>query len=386
VTLHTPAVSTGTSGRGSRVTRGLTSAFTSGRPWVGLGLLAVLVGAQVPAAAAEVRPVVSSHVSFTHFGASVPAGAVVSVLQRCPSGSSLDRTATRAVAPRNDAELQSTVRLLSRELWPTGMVSRYRVVQAAEVPRDDGFGLVNTAVCTGTRAVQATSFTGRASTEVRLWGPVPAGARLRSFTLAAVSDGPISPDSGAGADLPYRTAVQALGVSASPGALAGGIRGSQAVHDDDGSGSVGATGSTRRAVPSGRFVSMRSSYAFTADLTRRITVTDALPSVFLESRPGQCSAQPTEIGAGRYDVGFVTFDGPASVVVREPGGAVVLEQVAVRLELPVGEREGQPYGVAEPAVLTLTEGDYTVECRPDGAPATTAVLRVTGGPTAAEAG
>lgn len=349
------------------------------RPWVGLSALVVLSIAPSPAAAAEVRPVVTSHVSFTLFSASVPAGAVVSVLQRCPAGDRLDRAATQAQVRRNDAELQSTVRLLSRELWPAGMVTRYRVVQAAEVPRDDGFGLINTAVCTGTRPAQATSYTGRASTEVRLWGPVPAGARVRSLTLAAVSDEPPSPD-GAGAD--YRTAVQALGVSASRGALAGGVRASQVVHDDDGSGSVEATGATRRAVPHGRFASMRSSYAFTADLTRRNTATDAPPSLSLASRTGQCSAQPAEISPGRYDVGFAAFDGPASAVIREPGGAVVLELVAVRLELPVGEK-GQPYGLATSAVLTLTEGDYTVECRPDGAPATTAVLPVTSGPTAA---
>jgi hypothetical protein len=153
-------------------------------------VLAVLVGAPVPAAAAEVRPVVSNHVSFTGFGATVRPGAVVSVLQRCPSGSRLDRAATRAAATRFDAELQPTVRRLSRELWSTGMVTRYRVLQAAEVPRDDGFGLVNAAVCTGTRPAGATSVTGRASTEVRLWGPAPSGSRLRTVTLAAVTDRP----------------------------------------------------------------------------------------------------------------------------------------------------------------------------------------------------
>jgi hypothetical protein len=352
-----------------------------------LGTLALTVAAPLPASAAEVRPVVTSHVSFTGFDATVRPGAVVSVLQRCPTGSRLDRAATRASATRFDGELQPTVRRVSRELWATGMVTRYRVLEAAAVPRDDGFGLVNAAVCTGTRAAQATSVTGRASTEVRLWGPTGSGSRLSSFTLAAVTDRPVPAEGAAGADLPYRTAVRALGVTASRGALAGGVRATQQVNDDDGSGSVGATGTTRRAVPAGRFVSMRSSYAFTADLTRRITVTDAPPSVFVESRTGQCSAQPAEVGAGRYDVGFVAFDGPASVVVRDPGGAVVLERVAVR-QLPEGEGEGegQPFGVAEPALLTLTEGDYTVECRPDGAPATTAVLRVTAGPTAARAG
>ena len=347
------------------------------RSWLVLAAVLVLGGLPSPAAAAEVRPVVTSHVSFTGFDARVQAGAVVSVLQRCPAGSRLDRAATRAYATRTDAELQSTVRRVSRELWATGMVTRYRVLQAAKVPRDDGFGLVNAAVCTGTRPVRATSVTGRASTDVRVWGPAAPGAELFSVTLAAVSDRPFAPEGGSGAELPYRTAVQALGVAASRGALAGSVRATQRVHDDDGSGSVLTTGTTRRAVPTGRFASMRSSYAFTADLTRRITVGEALPSLTLESRVGQCSAQPAQVGAGRYEVVVVAVDGPASVVVRDAAGAVVLDRAAVRLEPTPGEGEGQPYGVAEPVALTLTEGEYTVECRPDGAAAGTAVLRVT---------
>ena len=35
------------------------------------------------------------------------------------------------------------------------------------------------------------------------------------------------------------------------------------------------------------------------------------------------------------------------------------------------------YGYGEPAVLDLRPGDHVVECRPDGAPSTTGVLRVT---------
>ena len=356
------------------------------RSWGVLGTLLAVVCVPLPAAAAEVRPVVSTHVSFTGFDARVRAGAVVSVLQRCPAGSRLDRAATRASAARFDAELQPTVRRASRELWPTGMVTRYRVLQAAQVPRDDGFGLVNAAVCTGTRPVRATSVTGRASTEVRVWGPAASGARLFTFTLAAVTDRPSASRGGAGAELPYRTAVRALGVSASRGALAGAVRATQEVPDDDGSGSVATTATTRRAVPAGRFASVRSSYAFTADLTRRITVTEAPPTVMLESRTGGCAALPGQVGAGRHEVVFVAVDGPASVVVRDPRGAVVLDRAAVRQEAAPGQGEDQPYGVAEPADLVLTEGTYTVECRPDGAPVRTAVLGVTAGAAAAPGG
>ena len=349
------------------------------RWWLVLGTLLVVGGVPLPAAAAEVRPVVSSHISFTGFDAAVRAGAVVSVLQRCPAGSRLDRAATRAYAARTDAELQPTVRRVSRELWPSGMVTRFRVLQAAEVPRDDGFGLVNAAVCTGSRPVRATSVTGRASTEVRVWGPAAAGARLFSVTLAAVTDRPFAPDGGAQAELPYRTAVRALGVSASRGALDGAVRTTQEASDDDGSGSVMTRGTTRRAVPAGRVLSVRSTYAYTADLTRRITVTEAPPGFTIESRAGRCAVQPAQVGAGRYEVVFVAVDGPASVVVRDARGAVVLERAAVRQEVPPGEGEGeeQPWGVAEPSLLAVAEGSYTVECRPEGRPASTAVLRVT---------
>ena len=339
------------------------------RPAAVVAALLAVAAVPAPAAAAASRPAVTTLVSFTGFDARVPAGAVVSVVQTCPAGSRLDRSATRAAAARFDGELQPTVRRTSRELWPTGMVTRYRVQQAADVPRDDGFGLVNAAVCIGSRPTRATSVSGRASTDVRVWGPAPAGARLLSVTLPAVTDRPL------GAELPYLTAVRAAGVSAAPGAVPGGVRAAQEAQDDGGSGSVMTTGTTLRRVPAGRFVSMRSTYAYTADLTRRTTVTQAPPSVALESRAGRCSAQPSQVVAGRHELFLVAVDGPGSVVVRDPGGAVVLERRAVRQE---EQGEGPPlYGTSEPVVLDLRPGEHTVECRPDGGPSSTGVLRVT---------
>jgi hypothetical protein len=283
-------------------------------------------------------------------------------------GSRLDRAATRASAARFDGELQPTVRRVSRELWPAGMVTRYRVVQAADVPRDDGFGLVNAAVCTGSAPLRATSASGRATTDVRLWGPAPAGVRLFSVTLPAVTDRPL------GADLPYLTAVRAAGTSTAPGGVTGGVRAVQAAGDDGGSGSVMTTGTTLRRVPAGRFASMRSAYAYTADLTRRTTVTQAPPTVVVESRGGGCTVAPAQVAAGEHEVVLVAVDGPASLVVRDPAGAVVLERRAVQQE----QGEGPPvHGSTEPARLDLRPGDHAVECRPDGAPAGTATLRVT---------
>jgi hypothetical protein len=236
--------------------------------------LVAVAGTAPPASATDGRSVVSTHLSFTGFDEGVRAGATVSVVQSCPAGSSLDEAATRSYATRVDAELQSTVRRVSRELWPTGMVTRYRVLSVAEVPRDDGFGLVNAAICTGRTSSRATSVSGRASTDVRVWGPASAGAQLFSVTLAAVTDRPPRPEGASGTDLPYRTAVRAAGVQPSRGALDRGVRAVQQVGDDDGSGTVLTTGTTLRTVPRGRFASMRSSYAYTSDLTRRITVTN----------------------------------------------------------------------------------------------------------------
>lgn len=236
-----------------------------------------LAGVPVPASATEVRPVVSSHFSFTGFDQRVPAGSSVSVVQRCPAGTRLDASATRQLGAPFDAELQSTVRLVDRELWPAGLVSRYRVLQAADVPRDDGFGLINLAVCRGTVPVGATTYSARASTDVRVWGPAPAGVRLFGVTLAAVTDRPLPSDESGPGELPYRTAVRAAGVAASRGALSSGVRATQRAHDDDGSGSVLTEGTTLRPVPRGRFVSMRSDYAFTADLLRRIPAPQTSP-------------------------------------------------------------------------------------------------------------
>jgi hypothetical protein len=64
----------------------------------------------------------------------------------------------------------------------------------------------------------------------------------------------------------------------------------------------------------------------------------------------------------------------------------VLDRAAVRQEAAPGEGEDQPYGVAEPADLVLTEGTYTVECRPDGGPPTRPELGVTAGAAAAPGG
>jgi hypothetical protein len=205
-------------------------------------------------------------------------------------------------------------------------------------------------------------------------------------TLAAVTDRPPRPDGASSADLPFRTAVRAAGVGPSRGALAAAVRAAQTVSDDDGSGTVMTRGTALRAVPRGRFLSMRSSYTYTSDLTRRITVTTEpeTPAITILGRAGQggrCTAEPQQVAAGEYQVTFVALDGPASVLIRDAGGAVVLEREAVRQEAAPGEggqSGGQPvYGVSGPEAVRFDDGEYSVQCRPDGAPATTVLLRVT---------
>jgi hypothetical protein len=345
---------------------------------------ASVLAAPLPAHAVG-RPVVTEHVSFTGFDARMPAGATISVIQRCPAGSRLDKAANRGFARQADQNAGPTVRLVSRELWPAGLVSRYRVLRRGAVPFEDSFGLVNAAQCVGSVPNGARTLSGRGSTEVRVWGPATAGAALFSNTLVSVTDrsrpGPQEPDQ------PYLTTVRAAGIGATRGSLPGGIRAVRSVVDDVSS-VVGLTGTLRRAVARGRFASMRNDYAFTADLTKREPDPNAPETVPIGviSTTGQdadCLVEPEQqqIGAGRHEVTFIAVDGPGSAVIRDSRGRVVYEQAARRQQVPPGEEptedgEGSVYGMAEPVTVALAAGEYTVQCRPVGAPARTTRLRV----------
>ena len=341
---------------------------------------AALLAPTVPASAAgPSRPLVTTHLSFTGFDAGVPAGATISVIQRCPQGSLLDKAETRKRYPDLDAQLQGepNVRLSSRELWVAGLVSRYRVVRRGGVPTEDGFGLANIAVCTARVAAAATSLTGQASTDVRVWNRAPAGVRLYSFTGVDVQD-PGRPSA-----LPYLTAVRATGVAPSGGALLSGVRAVQETQNEFDVGLVNVTGTTLRPVTPGRFVSMRSAYSFTTDLTRRMRDPEApetLP-ITVEGRAaegGQCTVEPEEVAAGEHEIVFIALDGPSSVALRDASGRILFQRQAVRQEIPPGEgEEGEvPYGVSEPAVVRLAAGRYTVECAPARGAVTTRELRV----------
>lgn len=309
----------------------------------------------------------------------MPAGATISVIQRCPRGSVLDKAATQTQYPDVDAQLQGepNVRLASRELWAAGLVSRYRVVRPGGVPTEDGFGLLNIAVCTARVAAAATTLTGRASTDVRVWHRAPAGVRLYSFTGVHVQN------AGSSDELPYLSTMRAMGVAPSTGASPSGVQAVQTAQDESGSGPLQVTGTTLRQVTPGRFVSMQNAYSFTADLTRRMpdpAAPETLP-ITVEGRTaegGQCTVEPEEVAAGEHEITFIALDGPSSVALRDGSGRVVFERQAERQEVPPGEgEEGDvSIGVSEPAVARLAAGTYTGECAPVGGTVTTAELRV----------
>jgi hypothetical protein len=94
-------------------------------------------------------------------------GAILSVIDTCPVGAGLDRARTRRLIEPS----APGVRLLSRELWPRGMVSRWRLTAAGVF---EGATTRQTAVCVEHIAAGASTHTARTSAAVRLWGPASA--------------------------------------------------------------------------------------------------------------------------------------------------------------------------------------------------------------------
>jgi len=225
-----------------------------------LGVLAAPAGAATPAA----RTVTSGHISVSAVSGNLPVGATVSVLQFCPARSSLDRAATRAAERQADLALDPHVRLASREFWPAGTVSRYRVTRA--VAADGAVPLLNAALCTGRAAGAATTVSGRAATDLRVWGPAPARLEVVNATVALVTD---EPD----ADHVFATVMKAGGVASSTGSLRGAVTAVQHAAQHEGLSAVAAVGQTTRRVPRGSFISMKNSYSYVSDLTRKITAT-----------------------------------------------------------------------------------------------------------------
>jgi hypothetical protein len=186
----------------------------------------------------------------------LPAGAGISVIQVCPSGSALDRADTGFAGGGHDKRLKVT----SREYWPAGMVTRYLTTKRIS----DGVGVANVIICKASVPSSQTVFKGAAKTDLRVWGPAPAKVELVNFALVAVTDDMSS-------EYLFRTAIKAAGVDSHPASLKNSLRAVQEVLEDDSPHmAVMAAGTTRQEVRRGTFVSMRNNYRFRADLTNKV--------------------------------------------------------------------------------------------------------------------
>lgn len=222
-----------------------------------------VAAAAVPATAATpTRHLLSGHLSISAVGGALPVGATVSVLQFCPAGSTLDRASTRRAEAEGDADLDPRVKVDSREFWTTGTVSRYRVI--SKFAARDGVVVLNAALCGSNVPATTKSVVGRAATDLRIWGPAPSRLQLRNVTVAMVSDN-------INANYTFATLMRAGGVASSRGSLVGALQAVQRASQDGGLSLVAARGETQRSVRFGRFISMKNTYTYTSDLTRKVT-------------------------------------------------------------------------------------------------------------------
>jgi hypothetical protein len=137
--------------------------------------LGVAMGVGAPpadaATAVRVRSIVRTQVAVSQ-----ASGAIVSIIHVCPLGSDLDRPMTKSLIARTPPGY----RLLSRELWPRGMVTRWR--QSGPLPRYDNPPLPQqTVACVRSVQAAAARSTAKISVTMRLWGPAPVKAELASW-------------------------------------------------------------------------------------------------------------------------------------------------------------------------------------------------------------
>ncbi len=223
---------------------------------------ALAVAVPAPAGAAATRPLISGHVSISAVSGALPAGATISVVQSCPAGSRLDRTATRTIVAEADRALDPHLRFASREYWVAGTVSRYRVARGttARTP----VAVAGAVLCTSSVATTARTVSGRASSDLRVWGPAPSDLVLANGTAAVVTDD-------VDAESVFATVMRAGGVASSKGSLTGALTAVQEVTQEEGIGAVAAAGQTSRRVRRGSFVSLLNTYSYVSDLGKRIT-------------------------------------------------------------------------------------------------------------------
>src|SRR5688572_12168249 len=98
-------------------------------------LASFLIGPSAQAASTvSVRTVMYSRVHVTAVAADQssetaprPVGATLSIIYICPEGSDLDRTFLNSLGWARNSTRAAGFRFLSREWWPRGMVTRWRV-------------------------------------------------------------------------------------------------------------------------------------------------------------------------------------------------------------------------------------------------------------------
>jgi hypothetical protein len=129
----------------------------------------------VPPAQATTTITVNSVVR-SQVGLTEAPGAILSIIHVCPTGSVLNRRLTRALI----APTPPGYRLLSRELWPRGMVTRWRL-GGARVKGDNPPLPTQTVACAQTVSAGATRHTATISVTMRVWGPGPVKAALQSW-------------------------------------------------------------------------------------------------------------------------------------------------------------------------------------------------------------
>ena len=87
---------------------------------------------------------------------------------------------------------------------------------------------------------------------------------MQNVTVAMVTDD-------VNANYTFATLMRAGGVASSRGSLAGALQAVQQASQAGGLSRVAAQGETQRSVRLGRFISMKNSYSYTSDLTRKVT-------------------------------------------------------------------------------------------------------------------
>ncbi len=221
---------------------------------------ALLVNA-APATAAPARTVLNGHISMSTVDSRLPVGAGVTVIHHCPVGSDLDKAQTRAVGEFHTDELRVT----SREYWPAGVVTRYRVTKA--IDPDEGAAALTAALCKSRVSAGATRFAAKAKVDMRVWGPAPRNVTMVNAALVVVTDTLESAYA-------FRTSMRAAGVDSHPSSVRGAINAVQETIEekDLGLSAVASYGTTDRRVARGDFVSMRNNYRFVAHLNEKISM------------------------------------------------------------------------------------------------------------------